>query len=126
MPQVLRSSEFLMPLVICLLASGLVLWFYRTRNPVKKFRPAWGELVFWGVMLAAISSVVSFFVFKTITEGQQGIESLKKQAEGFVPGGRGGAVESGSGGVSESIFEQSLGDSSERRQSRPVPPPSGE
>ncbi|QQL45613.1 hypothetical protein [Sulfuriroseicoccus oceanibius] len=126
MPNVLRSSEFLMPMVICLLASGLVLWFYRTRNPVKKFRPAWGELVFWGLMLAAISTVVSFFVFKTITEGQQGIESLKKQAEGFVPGGRGGADEAGSGAAADSVFEQSLSDSSERRQSRPAPPPSGD
>lgn len=112
-----QSGGFLMPLIICSVISTAILWFYRTKNPVKRFRPHFGELAVLGVVLYGISVGVSFFVYRTIETGADSITAIKEakeaQDKGQGPGKSGEAGDAGGGG---SVFEETLTNMDEQRR----------
>lgn len=109
-----QSGGFLMPLIICSVISTAILWFYRTKNPVKRFRPHFGELAVLGVVLYGFSVGVSYFVYRTIETGADSITAMKEaQEKGQVPGQSGEAGNVGGGG---SVFEETLSNIDQERR----------
>lgn len=114
MEELFESGGFLTPWIICLVISATILWFYRTRNPVKQFRPRFGELAVIGVILFGLSTGASLVVFKAVTEGQDSLEAMKK-AEKLKKLPTSGSTAGGGGGGS--VFEETLtGIESTRRE----------
>jgi hypothetical protein len=101
MRSVLFQQAFLLPFCLCLLASVAILWFWATRNPVKRFRPPLGAIAVGGVMLFMISGGLSAFVAKSILNAESFHAQLKAanepkrgysgRAGNAVPGARGGS-----------------------------------
>ncbi len=74
----LQRQAFLLPFVICLVASAAILWFWRTRNPVKIFRPPAGAVFLGGVILTMVSAGVAFFVANTVLSGDEVVQQFKE------------------------------------------------
>lgn len=116
MNELFQSGGFLMPLIICSVISTVILWFCRTKNPVKRFRPHFGEIAVLGLVLYGISVGASYLVYMTITEGQSKIEDLKEMPTKLGPESSGDGLPGGGG---KSVFEETLTDmESERSEER--------
>lgn len=116
MGALLQSGGFLMPLIICSVISTVILWYCRTKNPVKRFRPHFGEIAVLGIVLYGMSIGASYFVYTTITTGQEKIEDLKKMPEKMGPGK---TEDSNTGSGGSSVFEETLSNiESDRRSER--------
>ncbi len=107
----------MMPMICCMIISITVLWYFRTRNPVKRFRPSWGEVTVLGVVLFGISAFSSYLIYRTIETGADSIAAMKEAQEenekGSGPSGSGKVDGSGGG----SVFEETLTDiDNERRE----------
>ena len=97
----LQRQAFLLPFVICLVASAAILWFWRTRNPVKRFRPPAGAVFLGGVILTMVSAGVALLVANTVLTGDELVQELKEsrkkekyasRADQLIEaGGRGGS-----------------------------------
>jgi len=93
------------------------LWYFRTKNPVKRFRPAWGEVAVLGVVLFGISAFSSYFVYRAIETGADSITAMKEakkaKEKGQGPGQSGDAGNINGGG---SVFEETLSNIDEQRR----------
>lgn len=112
MNELLHSGGFLMPLIICMVISTAIMWYCRTKNPVKQFRPHFGEIAVLGVVLYGCSVGASYFVYLTITEGQARIEDIKNMPTKLGPEVSGDGTFTGGG---NSVFEESLSDIESKR-----------
>ena len=99
-----------MPLMICLVISTAVLWYYRTKNPVKQFRPHWGEIMVLAVVLFGISVTASFFIYRAIETGADSIATMKENAKDAENDKLRPASSDGKSGMSNggSVFEETL------------------
>jgi hypothetical protein len=94
----LYRQAFLMPFTICLVVSAFVLWFWWSRNPVRKFRPAMGAVVLVGLMLGMVSGGAAYLVAHTVLGGDEMVQQFKntKQTQKYV--GRSDEVPGSAGG----------------------------
>jgi len=74
----LQRQAFLLPFIICLVASAAILWFWRTRNPVKIFRPPAGAVFLGGVILTMVSAGLAFFVANAVLSGDEVVQEFKE------------------------------------------------
>ena len=87
----LQRQAFLLPFAICLVITCTVLWFWRTRNPVKKFRPPVGAVFLLGLILVMVSGAASYMVANTVLEGEEMVQHFKdsKKKEKYLGSGGG-------------------------------------
>jgi hypothetical protein len=75
---VLFKQAFLMPFSICVVISMVILWYFATRNPIRRFRPPLGQVLVGAVVLFMVSGGLSFIVAKTVLEGNTIAQQMKE------------------------------------------------
>ncbi len=77
----LLQKAFFFPFVACTIIIIVLLWYYRTRNPVKRLRPPFGQIFLFAIILMGLNGAVSFFVANTLLSGTDVARSLQESRE---------------------------------------------
>lgn len=84
MSSLLQKTAFLVPFIIGLVITGVILWYARVRNPVRRYRPPFMQLLLAGIVLVMISGAVASFIAKTILTGDEIVKALAtKEKRGY-------------------------------------------
>ncbi len=71
-----QKTAFLVPFTIGVVIIGIILWYARVHQPLKKLRPPFGQLLLIGIVLTMLNAAVASLVAKAVLTGDEVHKSL--------------------------------------------------
>ena len=81
MSAVFLHKAFLIPFIISMSATALILWYRQVHNPIRQFRPPFGQQFLIGIVLTMISAGISWLISMAILSGTDVMNEYKADKE---------------------------------------------
>ena len=85
---ILQKTAFLMPFIIGTVIIAVILWYARVRQPIKRLRAPFGQLLLLGNVLMMVNGAIATFIAKAILSGDKVAKSLtEEKKKGYAGSG---------------------------------------